>query len=585
MIISMKNIIRMFRYIPGEKLRIFSIIVFSIVGGLVNTIIPILFKNLINQISDAVTKNNFASIYKVLFLIISIFLVEQVILFFKEKVSDTFRMHVMTKLRLAVYPKILSLDIAYTEKHQPGSILQKINQGIGEFVNWLFNLSEWVGTVLTTTLFILLVLWSRSIWLGLIYTFTVVVMIYLTKIKTIKQKPFMKKANIYMEKFSGILSQTLSHLETIKTMSAEKVTSNKFRKTNELVKSERLKQFTVQRRYNFLRDFIGAIGVGLGLLCTVYLISKNSFSLGDIFLVALYSRTLMNSIQPLGYLVQHTSEVNFTSSRLIDFLETEPIIIDSKDAVKLDRLNSFVFKNVTYDYPEGKKGAVKSVSFDLDSNKTIALVGPSGVGKSTLTKLMLRFYEPTKGTIQINNKDISAYLQNNIRQRIGVVMQDVALFNASILENLQIANSNASKEQIIKAARQANAHEFIKELPKDYSTLVGERGVKLSGGQKQRIAIARAILKDPDLIILDEATSALDSESERLVQAGLSELLKGRSALIIAHRLSTVMHADEILVLQKGTVVERGTHQELMKYGGLYKKLFEMQSASGKIKL
>ncbi len=581
----MKNIFKMFRFIPGEKLRIFSIIIFSIIGGLVNTVIPILFKNLINQISQATLRNNFEVVYKILLLIIAIFLAEQVLLLFKEKVSDTFRMHVMTKLRLAVYPKILSLDIAYTEKHQPGSILQKINQGIGDFVNWIFNLSEWIGTLITSTIFILIVLWYQNIWLGLIYTFTVVVMIYITKKKTISQKPYMKRANILQEKFSGKLNQTLSHLETIKTMSAEKITSVQFKKTNEQLKNERLKQFAVQRRYNFLRDFIGAIGVGLGLLATTYLITKKSFSAGDIFLVALYSRTLMNSIQPLGFLVQQTSEVNFTSSRLIDFLETAPIVSDRVESEKLEKLESLVFKNVTYDYPDGKKGAVRSVSFEIDSSKTVALVGPSGVGKSTLTKLILRFYTPTKGHIELNGNEIANYQQNSIRERIGVVMQDVALFNSTILENLQIANAKASKEQIINAAKQANADEFIRELPKGYKTLVGERGVKLSGGQKQRIAIARAILKDPDLIILDEATSALDSESERLVQDGLQKLMKNRSALVIAHRLSTVMHADEILVLQKGTIVERGTHQELIKYGGLYKKLFEMQSASGKVRL
>ncbi len=213
-------------------------------------------------------------------------------------------------------------------------------------------------------------------------------------------------------------------------------------------------------------------------------------------------------------------------------------------------------------------------------------MGPSGVGKSTITKLLLRFYEPTSGKIIFNETDANQYTSDSIRKKIAVVMQDIALFNTSIRENLQIAKPSATEKEIKKAARLAHADEFITKLPKGYDTLVGERGVKLSGGQKQRIAIARAILKNPDIIILDEATSALDSESEKLVQDSLKKLLKDRSAIIIAHRLSTVRHADEILVLQKGTILQHGSHEELMKdKTGLYKKLVDMQSATGKVEL
>ncbi len=214
------------------------------------------------------------------------------------------------------------------------------------------------------------------------------------------------------------------------------------------------------------------------------------------------------------------------------------------------------------------------------------MVGPSGVGKSTIIKLLLRFYDPTEGQIFINNQPMQTFTIESVRAQIGVVMQDVALFNATVKENLKLANGKATRADLETAAKQAHAAEFIENLPKKYNTIVGERGVKLSGGQKQRIAIARAILKNPNLIILDEATSALDSESEKYVQDGLKRLMKDRLSLTIAHRLSTVRHADEILVLKKGTIAERGTHTELMaKPRGLYKKLFELQSATGKIKL
>lgn len=582
----MKNIFKMFKFIPGEKARIFGLVIFSVSIGLVNVGIPILLKNLVNSIPDSLSKNNFTQIYFILCLIIGVLLLDQIITFFKEKVSDTFRMQVMTKLRLAIYPRVLSLDIGYTEKHQPGGILQKINQGISGFVQWIFNLSEWIGGVITTTFFILIVLWFQNIWLGLLFSITIPIMILISMKKVQVQKPYMKSANKYMEKYSGNMSETLSHLETIKSLSAEKATAKRFSSLNMKLKEARLAQFKIQRRYNFFRDFIGTIAIACSLIITIYLITKRVFNAGEILLIALYARSLINSISPLGYFIQDSSEINYTNKRLIDFLETKPVITDTADATDLTHLDNVEFKKVTFDYADGKKGAVKNLSFTIGANETVALVGPSGVGKSTLTKLLLRFYEPTSGKIEINDHDIATYTGSSVREHISMVMQDVALFNATIQENLRIANPKASQDQIIAAARQAHAHEFIKELPKGYLTKVGERGVKLSGGQKQRIAIARAILKDPQLIILDEATSALDSESERLVQDGLKKLMQGRSALIIAHRLSTVMHADQILVLEKGTIIERGTHTELMKkQGGLYKKLFEMQSHSGKVSL
>lgn len=576
----------MFKYIPGERLRITGLLIFTISIGLINAGIPLLLRNLINNLTGALTNNQFAIVYKGLGLIVGLFIVEQIVMFFKEKASDTFRMQILTKIRFAVYPKILSLDLSYTEKHQPGAILQKINQGTQSFINWIFSLSEWIGTLITTTIFMLIVLWWQNIWLGAIFSITIPLMIIISLRKIRVYSPYMKKANRYMEDYSANMSESLSHFETIKTMSAEDTVSKNFKRINLSLKKARLDQFKIQRRYNFLRDFVGTVGVCLGLILTIYLVTKKTLGIGDILLVGLYARSLTGSISPLSYFLQDSAEVNYTSKRVIDFLETEPEFIDTHDAVSLNKLESIQFSNVTFDYPEGKKGAVKNLNFNVEGDKTIALVGPSGVGKSTITKLLMRFYQPSKGEILINTLPAQHFTQASIRAQIATVLQDVALFNSTIKENLLLAKTNATEADIVAAAKQAHAHEFIKELPKGYDTLVGERGVKLSGGQKQRLAIARAILKNPQLIILDEATSALDSESERLVQDGLKMLMTGRSAIVIAHRLSTVMHADEILVLQKGTIVERGTHAQLMKNtNGLYKKLFDLQSATGKIEL
>lgn len=281
----------------------------------------------------------------------------------------------------------------------------------------------------------------------------------------------------------------------------------------------------------------------------------------------------------IGRFIIATSEVDITAERVVEMLETKPTIVEAPDAVDLQTIDSIEFKNVSFRYPGKRRTILDNVSFQLKSGQTLALVGHSGTGKTTITKLLMRFYDPTSGMVLINGQDIKTFTQASLRQHIGVVMQDVALFNDSVQANIALARPNASASDIRKAAKQAHASEFIAKLSEKYKTLVGERGVKLSGGEKQRVAIARAILKQPQLIILDEATSALDSESEAQVQAGLTELRKGRTSVIIAHRLSTIMAADQILVMESGAVVERGVHETLVKKrGGVYAKLFGLQT-------
>lgn len=583
----MKNIFKIFSYLKGEYRRLAIVTFLNIIVGFIIAVIPVFYERLIDAIITVVSGPNaqLKSLLPIILTIGVLFIAADVITYFSLRVSNALRITIYTKLRLLIYPKILNLDTNYIEKHQPGAILTRVNQATSDFINWVWGLNDWIGTTISSTFFILIILWTKSVWIGALFTLVLPLLI-LIRIKNIRaSKPVRVSATKSYEKYSGYLSETISNLTMIKTLSAEKKTSQNLNKYANSIKTHRLKQFSIDQNYQLFGGLIATAAIIIALFISSYLAINKILTPGVVFLVAFYVRSLINSTYPLGRFIQDTSDTEISSARLVNFLETEPEFTDKSDAKELEKLQSIKFNNITYDYTDGKKGAVRNISFTIDAGKTVALVGPSGVGKSTLTKLLLRFYEPTKGEVVINDQDASAYTGASIRQHIGMVMQDVSLFNATIMENLQIANANATEKQIIAAAKQAHAHEFISELPKGYKTLVGERGVKLSGGQKQRVAIARAILKNPQLIVLDEATSALDSQSERLVQDGLQKLMEGRSALIIAHRLSTVMHADEILVLQKGTVVERGTHSELIRYNGLYKKLFEMQSASGKIKL
>ena len=264
--------------------------------------------------------------------------------------------------------------------------------------------------------------------------------------------------------------------------------------------------------------------------------------------------------------------------RIFSIIDTKPEIQDKPDARELTGLKDKIeFRNVHFTY-DGSREVIDGISFEIRRGQTVALVGPSGGGKSTLSELLPRFYDPTAGEILIDGVSLRDYSQESVRAHMSVVAQDTVLFNDTIENNIGMGRRGASHEEIVEAARVANADDFIRECPEGYDTNIGDRGTKLSGGQRQRLSIARAVLKNPDILILDEATSALDTESEKLVQDALNKLLKGRTSVVIAHRLSTIHNADQIIVVDHGRIAEQGTHTELMARNGIYAKLIEMQS-------
>jgi ABC-type multidrug transport system fused ATPase/permease subunit len=357
---------------------------------------------------------------------------------------------------------------------------------------------------------------------------------------------------------------------------------------NLLSKSLKLKyvENKIWRNSIMLRSIVSTIAYSSGIVLATYLAFEHKISIGSVVVANVFLNQVIGQALALGRFLDTAQGERIKIRRLLTLFETNTNLADTPEALPITgSIDSLSLNNVGFDYTDGKQNVIREIDFDLKQGSTIALVGPSGVGKSTITKLLLRFYAPTRGEIMINGHNIDYFTQDSIREHMAIVMQDVMLFNANVMENIRIARPSATESEIIATSRKAHAHEFIEELSKKYNTLVGERGIKLSGGQRQRIAIARAMLKNPDLIILDEATSALDSQSEQQVQAGLRELLKGRMAVVIAHRLSTVRHADEILVMEKGRIVERGNHTDLIKLNGLYKKLFDLQSTTGKIEL
>lgn len=570
--------------------KIAGIVFIGVIASALATLLPILTKIIIDQIAvvqgntvQLATPNEIWKLVGVLALVGIGFAFFET---FERTISSRASTFFETELQIEMFKRLSNQSLDYFEYNRPGVLMNKLFSGLGALISWIGFLSDGFITPVFMVSFALILLYRTDVLIGLIATiaFPSVVIIFLITSK--KARPFYQKSRKESEKADGHLSETFTHIATVRTMSNEQSIFKRYSDTVMRTRKLLYKDSNIWAPSIFIRVCINTFTFALGIGIISIAVINGKASIGDIAFVGLLMTQISSQTLSFGRFLDMNYRNDIKVERMLSILDAKPAFTDSESAKPVKSLESISFDNVSFDYPDGKKGAVKNLSFDIGHNKTIALVGPSGVGKSTITKLILSFYQPTKGKISINDHPSTDYKQESVRSHIAMVMQDVALFNTTIRENLNLANPKASFVEIEKAARLAHAHEFIKDLPKGYDTLVGERGVKLSGGQKQRIAIARAILKDPQLIILDEATSALDSESERLVQDGLKKLMQGRSALVIAHRLSTVMHADEILVLEKGTIIERGTHHELMKLsGGLYKKLFEMQSSSGKVAL
>ena len=480
-------------------------------------------------------------------------------------------------MRQQLFDHYEKLSFSYYSQNNSGQMMSKLVSDLFDIAEFAHhgpeNLFISVVKIVGSFIFLFLINWRLAL--------PLVVLVLCMFIFSFRQNQRMQET--FMENRRKIgdvnssLQDTLAGIRVVQSFANEEIEREKFRKSNHA--------FLISKRnnYNCMGNFMGwnLFFQGMMYLVTLvfggYLIAHNLMNVTDLAMYALYIGIFISPIQILVELIEMMQKGLAGFRRFLDVMETEPEIVDAPDAKPLTDVKGRVcYEDVSFHYSDDDTPVLSHVSFEIPAGKSIALVGPSGSGKTTICSLLPRFYDVTGGRITIDGKDVRTLTLKSLRTQIGMVQQDVYLFAGTIRENIAYGKPGASMEEIIEAAKRANIHDFIEELPDGYDTFVGERGARLSGGQKQRISIARVFLKNPPILVLDEATSALDNESERWIQQSLEELSEDRTTITIAHRLSTIRNADEIIVITEDGIAERGTHESLLQQNGIYAHYYNM---------
>lgn len=486
----------------------------------------------------------------------------------------------MKDLRDQAYRHLHKLPMSYFKKERVGNLISRFTNDVTIIQSSISaTFSNLIKEPLTIFVFLLIAIsisWRLTLFAFLILPFSMSIIAWIGfKLRRQTAKLQSKLADI-----TSVLQETISGVKVVKAFAMEDFENKRFMNETRSFFKLVVRIVFVRNASSPLTEFLSVIvGAFIIYYGGLLVIEENSLSASQFlgFLFAIFQ--LMPPIKELSSVNNRIQEASAAAERIFEILDTQPLIKDSENAIELKSFNSHLeFKDVSFKYEDSEEWILKNVSFKANKGEVIAFVGPSGGGKSTLVDLIPRFYDPSSGSILIDGIDTKNFTLKSLREKMGIVTQETFLFNTTIRENIAYGMTDCPDEKIIEASKTANAHNFIIEMPKGYDTIIGERGVKLSGGQRQRLTIARALLKNPEIMIFDEATSALDNESEILVQEAIERLMKNRTTFVIAHRLSTIRNATKIIVIDKGKIVQVGTHDELiLQEGKLYKKFYEMQ--------
>lgn len=568
-----------FRYVLPYKNQLIAGMIFLVLSSVTVLAFPAVTGKLmdaalgkINWVLNDV--NSIAMILAAILVLQGIFSYWRVIFF--ARVSE----YAIADIRKDLYSKIISLPIPFFEQRRVGELVSRITSDVTQLQDTLsLNIAEFLRQIATMIVGTFIIFFkSPKLSLLLIATYPLLVVMAIVFGRYIRK--LSKQAQDSLADSNVVVEETLQSVSIVKAFTNEWFERNRFNRSIKTVVDLAMKAA------HYRASFITFVIVGLfgGMVLVLWygarLVATEVMTIGDLTAFIIYAVFIAGAVGGMAEIYSKIQKTIGASERLLEIMKEESETPMDEKQEPFKKLKGYIgFQNIIFSYPSRKDVTVlKNISFKINQGERVALVGPSGAGKSTIIQLLIRFHQPDAGIISIDGQPSPNYHLPELRKNIGIVPQEIILFGGTVRENIAYGKPDASEKEIMEAAEKANAMEFIRTFPEGLETVVGERGVKLSGGQKQRIAIARAILKDPAILVLDEATSSLDSASEILVQQALEELMKGRTSIIIAHRLSTIRKADRIFVLNKGELIEQGTHIELMKNeNGLYRHLIHLQ--------
>ncbi|NCP45503.1 MAG: ATP-binding cassette domain-containing protein, partial [Flavobacteriales bacterium] len=572
---STKKAMRVFRFIKPFKVPF----IFGLLVLLVSSVITMAFPKVLGDLIDSVNADDANTVNTFTLLLVGIFLVTAILSFLRVYLFGYVTYKALALLRMTTYKHLISSPMSYFSKRRVGELSSRITSDIALLQDtFTTTIAEFIRQFITIPvgMFFLLFI-SARLTVFMIAVIPVVAIIGIFFGKYIKK--LSKEAQDDIADSNTVVDETLHGIASVKAYANEFFEILRYKKSIDSSVNTSIKRALWRGVFIGLIMFAAGAAIVSIIWYGLHMVQNEVITLGELLSFAIYSALLGFSFAGSADLFSQLQKAIGATENLMDILEevTEDITLEKTSTIKIEGV--LAFNNVCFSYPSRRDIQVlKDVTFNVEKGKQIAIVGPSGSGKSTIAGLIFRFYDPESGNITIDGKELNNYELSQIRNQMAIVPQEVMLFGGTIKENIEYGKPNATEEEIFEAAKKANALEFIESFPEKFETLVGDRGIQLSGGQKQRIAIARAILKDPSILVLDEATSALDSESERLVQEALERLMEGRTSIVIAHRLSTIKKADSIIVLDNGKIKEKGTHEELVKKeNGIYKNLSTLQ--------
>lgn len=563
-------------YAPYKKVFFLDLIcaaVISLVDLAFPQILRTLTKTLFTESSDVILR----ALLPITLVLLIMYMIQTGCKYYVSYQGHMMGAYMERDMRQQLFDHYERLSFSYYDQNNSGQMMSKL-------VSDLFDISEFAHhgpenlfisliKIIGSFVFLFLINWKLAIPLLVI----VAIMLFFSYGQNKKMQAIFMDNRRKIGNLNSSLQDTLAGIRVVQSFANEDIEREKFKKSNQGFLSSKNANYRCMGSFTGGNLFFQGMMYLMTLVFGGWLIAHGQMESADLAMYALYIGIFISPIQILVELTEMMQKGLSGFRRFLDVVETEPEIVDAEDAEPLENIKGHVrYEHVSFHYNDDDSLVLDDVSFDIQAGKSVALVGASGSGKTTICSLLPRFYDVSEGRITIDGKDVRKLTLQSLREQIGLVQQDVYLFCGSIRENIAYGRPDASMEEIIEAAKKANIHEFIMELPDGYETFVGERGTRLSGGQKQRISIARVFLKNPPILILDEATSALDNESERFIQQSLEELAKDRTTITIAHRLSTIRNADEILVVAENGIVECGTHDELLEKGGIYAHYYEI---------